>query len=74
MNAPRTVVLSLLLAGVFLALGSLVQARHAGASGAGRNDRPAALAPALATDVARAQAAAALASAPAAASLLHLGL
>ena len=73
MNTPKTIILGLLFAGAFLALGFIASNRRAVVPTPVRCDQTAAIDPAVMSQIARAQAAVALSQASGAASLLPFG-
>ena len=74
MNTPKKVIISLLFAGAFLALGFVASNPRAVVPTPVRYNETAAIDPAVMSQVARAQAAVALSQAAGAASLLPFGL
>ena len=74
MNTPKKVIISLLFAGAFLALGFVASNRHAVIPPPVRCNETAAIDPAVMSQVARAQAAVALSQTAGATSLLPFGL
>jgi hypothetical protein len=74
MNTPKKVIISLLFAGAFLALGFVASNRYAVIPTPVRCNETAAIDPAVMSQVARAQATVALSQTAGAASLLPLGL
>jgi hypothetical protein len=74
MNTPKKVIISLLFAGAFLALGFVASNRRVIVPAPVRCDQTAAIDPAVISQIARAQAVVALSQSSGAASLLPFGL
>ena len=74
MKTPKTILLGLLFAGAFLALGFVASNRHAAVPTPVRCDQTAVIDPAVLSQIARAQAVVTLSQASGAASLLPFGL
>ena len=74
MNTPKTILLGLLFAGAFLALGFVASNRRVIVPAPVRCDQTAAIDPAVISQIARAQAVVALSQAAGTASLLPFGL